>query len=225
LTIIVINYRIPACGGFSRLLRETVFIYAYFALLLATGLRPSEGLALEWQDVDPVRKTLRVVRTLERVHGKTYLKDPKTKGSKRTIALHDGTVQLLLEHKASSTQSGSLIFATEEGTVHDLTNVLKRYYYPCLMKAGLAIPSTTPKGNSSVKTRFNLYSLRHTHATILLKANVHPKIVRERLGHASVSLTLDTYSHVLPTIQEAAVSALGMVLYQEHKEVVSPVLN
>jgi integrase len=60
---------------------------------------------------------------------------------------------------------------------------------------------------------------------MLLKANVHPKIVSERLGHASVSLTLDTYSHVLPTIQEAAVSALGMVLYQEHKEVVSPVLN
>ena len=60
---------------------------------------------------------------------------------------------------------------------------------------------------------------------MLLKANVHPKIVSERLGHASVSLTLDTYSHVLPTIQEAAVEALGNVLYQSQKEVASPVIN
>ena len=62
-----------------------------------------------------------------------------------------------------------------------------------------------------------MYDLRHTHATMLLEANVNPKIVSERLGHASVSLTLDTYSHILPTIQDAAVEALGASLYKALK--------
>lgn len=62
-----------------------------------------------------------------------------------------------------------------------------------------------------------MYDLRHTHATMLLEANVNPKIVSERLGHASVSLTLDTYSHILPTIQDAAVEVLGTSLYKTPK--------
>ena len=70
-----------------------------------------------------------------------------------------------------------------------------------------------------------MYDLRHTHATMLLQANVNPKIVSERLGHASVSLTLDTYSHVLPTIQNAAVEAVGASLYAEQPTQPGAVLN
>ena len=82
----------------------------------------------------------------------------------------------------------------------------------------------TPREKKTV-SKFRLYDLRHTHATMLLKANVNPKIVSERLGHASVSLTLDIYSHVLPTMQNPAVEALGTSLYKNHQAHTEVVLN
>lgn len=200
-------------------------MYVFFDLMLATGLRPSEALALKWRDFDPMKKVLRVVRTLEYVSGKSYFKEPKTKRSRRTIKLHDGTVKLLLDHKQGG--GDDLIFPNEQGEPLDVTNVLTRYFKPCLLEAGLAEMATTKRGNPTIRSKFRMYDLRHTHATMLLKANVHPKIVSERLGHASISLTLDTYSHVLPTIQDAAVDAIGASLYTVEEEYESeiPSLN
>lgn len=198
-------------------------MYTYFDLLLATGLRPAEGLALKWQDFDPTRKTLTIVRTLEYVSGKAYFKEPKTKRSRRTINLHDGTVKLLLEHKRQSATAGDLMFSNETGNPFNNSNILNRYFKPCLLFAGLAEEKQTKKGTKIV-SKFRLYDLRHTHATMLLKANVNPKVVSERLGHSGIALTLDTYSHVLPTIQEAAVAALG-VLYVKQPERSLPTFN
>lgn len=200
-------------------------MHVYFALLLATGLRPAEGLALKWGDFDPVGKTLRVNRTLEYVSGKAYFKEPKTKRSRRTINLHDGTVALLLEHRQTGTMPGELIFSGLNGEPFYTNNVLNRYFKPCLVAAGLATVGETAKGTERVVSKFRMYDLRHTHATMLLEANVNPKIVSERLGHASVSLTLDTYSHVLPTIQDAAVEALGSALYKAPKKTEKLPLN
>ena len=140
------------------------------------------------------------------------------KRSRRTINLHDGTVSLLLSHKRLESAPGDLIFASAEGTPLNTNNVLNRYFKPCLLEAGLAEIVMTPKGKKKIVSKFRVYNLRHTHATMLLKANVNPKIVSERLGHASVPLTFDTYSHVLPTIQNAAVEAVGASLYAEHHE-------
>jgi len=192
-------------------------MHTYFGLLLATGLRPAEGLALKWGDFDPVGKTLRIVRTLEYISGKAYFKEPKTKRARRTINLHDGTVALLFEHKQRGMMPGELIFSTLSGGPFHTSNVLNRYFKPCLLAAGLATEETTAKGTERIASKFRMYDLRHTHATMLLEANVNPKIVSERLGHASVSLTLDTYSHILPTIQDAAVEALGPSLYKTPK--------
>jgi integrase len=199
-------------------------LYAYFALLLATGLRPAEGLALRWQDFDPLNKTLVIVRTLEYVSGKVYFKEPKTSRSRRTIQLHDETVKLLLDRRPSNVSDNDLIFASETGTPLSTSNVLNRYFKPCLLKAGLATTEPTAKG-SRIVSRFRLYDLRHTHATMLLKANVNPKVVSERLGHSGIALTLDTYSHVLPTIQKAAVEALGNVLYSNDTAQKSKAMN
>ena len=144
--------------------RETK-LYPYFALLLATGLRPSEGLALRWQDFDPLRKTLVIVRTLEYVSGKVYFKEPKTRRSRRTIQLHDETVKLLLDHQPHDATDGDLIFPSDAGTPLSNSNVLNRYFKPCLLKAGLATSEPSAKG-SRIVSRFRLYDLRHTHATM-----------------------------------------------------------
>ncbi len=89
------------------------------------------------------------------------------------------------------------------GTPHTIPNITYRYFRPILEKAELP--------------RIRLYDLRHSCATLLLSENEHPKVVSERLGHASVTLTLDTYSHVLPTMQEAATQKLESLLYGKKK--------
>jgi integrase len=171
-----------------------------FTVMLGTGLRPGEALALMWKDFDAGARTLTVQRALETVHGKHYFKSPKTPHSRRTIKLPDNLVKLLLEHKALHPGEGELIFPSLEGTPLSAVNVVKRYFKPLLAAAGL-----------SDAVRF--YDLRHTHATLLLKAGVHPKIVSERLGHSSITLTLDTYSHVLPGMQDDAANKLDAMLF------------
>ena len=171
-----------------------------FTVMLSTGLRPGEALALMWKDFDPVGRTLTVQRALETVKGKHYFKTPKTPHSRRSIKLPDNLVKLLLEHEALLPFSSDLIFPSLEDTPLGERNVVRRYFKPLLIKAGL--PETV---------RF--YDLRHTHATLLLKAGVHPKIVSERLGHSSITLTLDTYSHVLPGMQDEAANKLDAMLF------------
>ena len=92
-----------------------------------------------------------------------------------------------------------LVFAEENGEPLHASNLTARHFKPALKAAGL--PATV-----------RLYDLRHTCATLLLQAGVNPKVVAERLGHASVTLTLDTYSHVLPTMQAQAAAALDAAL-------------
>ena len=95
-------------------------------------------------------------------------------------------------------QPGGLVFATETGTIINPSNLRNRSFKPLLKRAGLR------------PIRF--HDLRHTCATLLLSRNVNPKVVSEMLGHASIAITLDTYSHVLPTMQEEAIRALEEVL-------------
>ena len=116
-------------------------------------------------------------------------------------------VQQLKEHRATQAESllklgirSDIVFATSEGGPIYRRNLLKRHFKP-LLKAAKLPDSLT------------LYCLRHSCATLLLQAGVHPKIVSERLGHASIVLTLDTYSHVLPTMQDEATTQIQRMLY------------
>jgi integrase len=183
-----------------------------FTVMLGTGLRPSEALALMWKDFDPGGRTLTVQRALETVAGRLTFKTPKTPHSRRTIKLPDNLVRLLLEHKALLPFRSELIFPSLDNTPLEVGNVGKRHFKPLLASAGL--PS---------KIRF--YDLRHTHATLLLKAGVHPKIVSERLGHSSITLTLDTYSHVLPGMQDEAANKLDAMLFGFAKAAETPAYN
>jgi integrase len=181
---------------------------ALYVLALHTGMRQGEILALKWDDVDLEGGILRVRRTLTKV-GKSYVTgEPKTKKSRRTIRLTTGAVDALrahlvrqleeMEHAGSLYQPGGFVFATETGTIINPSNLRNRSLKP-LLKAAKLRP-----------VRF--HDLRHTCATLLLSKNVNPKIVSEMLGHASIAITFDIYSHLMPDMQEKAAKALEEML-------------
>ena len=184
---------------------------ALFALALTTGMRPGEYLALKWKDFDLQNGTVVVRRTLaRREDGGWEFAEPKTAQSARSIPLPPTVVRALLEHRrlqaAEKLKSGEkyethdLVFAGPRGHALQLRNLVNRHFKPILKTARLP---------ESIR----LYDLRHSCATLLLSQGEHPKVVSERLGHASVTLTLDTYSHVLPTMQQQAAERLEQALF------------
>lgn len=182
-----------------------------FEFALLTGMRPEEYLSLKWSDIDFERSTSTVRRALVRHKGSWSFQEPKTARSRRTIFLPAPLLHKLAAHKrkqgvqrlqiGSLWQSLDLVFCSETGTPLSIPNLTYRYFRPILGKAGLP--------------RIRLYDLRHSCATLLLIAEENPKVVSERLGHSTIVLTLDTYSHVLPTMQQNATAKLARLLYRE----------
>jgi integrase len=182
-----------------------------FAFAIATGMRPEEYLALKWSDVDLDARTATVTRTIVwRKGGGWYFGEPKTTRSRRTVPFPESVGKALKTHKAKQSETklkagaryvtDNFVFATRVGKPLSLRNLTLRHFRPTLKRADLS-------------ETFRLYDLRHTCASLLLGANEHPKIVSERLGHASITLTLDTYSHVLPSMQQGASDKLERLLY------------
>ena len=178
---------------------------ALYVLAVTTGLRRGELLALRWEDADLERGTLRVGRSLTREKGRYLMGDTKTKKGRRRVNLTPRTVAALKVHRkrqleervrlAGLYEDRGLVFATGTGAILSPENLVKRSFKPLLKRAGLP------------EIRF--HDLRHTCATILLGRGVHPKLVQELLGHATVAMTLDTYSHYLPSMGDQAGGAMG----------------
>jgi len=201
----------PLSGDQVKVLLEVARgdrLEALYVLAIYTGLRQGELLGLKWEDVDLESGTLRVRRTLVTAKGGPVLTAPKTKGSRRSVKLTQGAVEALRSHLKHQLQeidrAGSLwrenglMFASESGEPLD-----RRYLTSCRYKALL-------KRAELPMIRF--HDLRHTCATLLLSKNVNPKIVSEMLGHASIAITLDTYSHVLPNMRDQAAAAMEEAL-------------
>ncbi len=167
---------------------------ALYVLAVTTGMRQGEILALRWDDLDLQDGALRVQRTLWK--GETY--PPKTKKSRRTVALPNLAIEAIEQHRDRRVTNSQWVFPTRNGTPVNAHYLIGHSWKKMKAKAGL-----------SASTRF--HALRHTAATLLLTKGVHPKIVQEMLGHSSISITLDTYSHVLPTLQEKAVEAMESI--------------
>ena len=181
-----------------------------FTLALITGMRPEEYLGLQWKDIDLQNGVITVQRAvIERNKIGWYFSEPKTTTSRRSIPIPQSLLQALTKHKHKQLeerlkagaiyQDYDLVFATREGHPLLRRNIVRRHFKPILKRAGL------PES-------LRLYDLRHSCATLLLAANENPKVVGERLGHASIRMTMDVYSHVLPTMQRAASDKLELLL-------------
>jgi integrase len=179
---------------------------ALYVLAVTTGMRRGELLGLKWSDIDLENATVSVRRTLTRTDNgrRVTLGDPKTKRSRRTIRLTPQAVEALRVHLEKQLQEmealgdrygdQGLVFTTKAGTLINPSNLRQRSLMPLLKRAGLP--------------HIRFHDLRHTCATLLLSKNVHPKFVQELLGHATIAITLDTYSHVLPGMGDQTARAM-----------------
>ena len=178
--------------------------YPIFYLFLFTGLRRSELLALRWQDVDFIYCQLYVSRSLHQLKtGEFVYRPPKTAKGNRPVALSPSTLQVLREYRTKweaeclmlgkPLKEEDLVFSHIDGSPL-VPDTVSEAWHEAVSRSGLKM--------------IRLHDARHTHASLMLKQGVHPKVVQERLGHSSIQITLDTYSHVVPGIQQMAAARL-----------------
>ena len=174
--------------------------YALFYVALFTGMRRSEILALRWCDVDLILCQIHVSRSLHVLKGgQPVFRSTKTDKGRRMVALSPSTALVLGEHRKKQElekamleikpQDNDLVFSQIDGNPM-LPNTVTHAWIKLVRRTGIKV--------------IRLHDARHTHASLMLKQGAHPKVVQERLGHASIQVTLDTYSHVAPGLQEAA---------------------
>lgn len=192
---------------FLELAKDTPY-YALFYTALFTGMRRSELLALRWQDVDFIFSQICINRSLHQLRDGSYIfTQPKSSKSRRTIALPPSAVLILKEHRENQRlertmlqkplTDDDLVFSTPEGKPLR-PNTVTRAWTVLAARCGLKI--------------IRLHDARHSHASLMLKQGIHPKIVQERLGHSSIQITIDTYSHVAPGLQQAAAARFDELL-------------
>jgi integrase len=169
---------------------------AAFIVLATTGMRRGEALGLRWSDLDLQSGQLAVVQTITTVNDRLVVSPPKTDRSRRSLSIDPDTVRALKDHQRRQAQErlkagkvwdteADLVFANEiGGPIHPST--FSGLFETYVRKAGLP--------------RIRLHDLRHSYATVALKAGIHPKIVSERLGHSTIGITLDLYSHVTQSL-------------------------
>jgi len=186
--------------------------YTMIFLAVTTGMRRGELLGLRWKDVDLAKASLSVRQSLDQTKAGLAFKQPKTAKGRRTIALPSLAVEGLRAHKTDQAKirlmmgagfsDQGLVFCNPDGSPYPPDSLTATFRSLC-RRTGF--------------TGVRLHDLRHTHATQLLRQGVHPKIVSERLGHATVSITLDIYSHVLPGMQEDAAIKVDAALREAMK--------
>jgi integrase len=173
--------------------------WAAYLLLATTGLRRGECLGLRWQDLDLDAGRASIRQTVIAIRHTVMMSTPKTASGRRTVRLDKGSVAALREHRARQAAERLLmgagwtdndpVFCHPDGTALHPER-FSRGFAEWVQKTGLP--------------RIRLHDLRHGWATLALQKGVHPKVVQERLGHANIAITLDTYSHVTAGLHEEA---------------------
>jgi integrase len=182
-------------------------LYALWLVLATTGMRRGEILGLKWTDLDLEARRVSINKTRVMLGYAAHTSEPKTRRGRRMIALDPATCAGLKEHgrrqKAERLAFGSqwkdtgYVFTKKDGEPLHPERVT-RLFLSASKKAGLP--------------HIRLHDLRHSYATLALAAGIHPKVVSERLGHANIAITLDTYSHSIPALSEEAASQVAALV-------------
>lgn len=179
-------------------------LYALWFLLATTGLRRGEALGLRWCCVDLEKGIISIVETLIAVGHRIQTSTPKSARGRRVVALDAPTTRVLRNHFEAAVRPAPDDYVFVDERRAPLHPVAVTRSFSRLVREAQLRP-------------IRLHDLRHTHATLALKAGVHPKIVSERLGHSTVSLTLDVYSHALPSLQREAVDRLADLVFSQRE--------
>jgi len=188
--------------------------HVLFYTALFTGMRRSELLALRWCDLDLLLCQVYVTRSLHHLRtGEIVFRAPKTAKGRRMVSLSPSAAKLLQEHKDKQAaqrtmlevpvKDDDLVFSDFEGKPL-LPDTVSHAWVKLVKRAGL--------------DGIRFHDARHSHASLMLKQGVHPKVVQERLGHATISTTLDLYSHVTPGLQEAAAAGFDKMVLSRREE-------
>ena len=171
-------------------------------------MRRGEAIGLRWCDVYLEGGRLAVRRALIPNGREVIVSEPKTVKGRRVIAIDPGTIEVLKAQAARQLEEQNdwddgwvetgLVFTQEDGSALDHESI-SRYWRQAV--------------KMSMLPQIRLHDLRHTHATLALQAGIHPKVVSERLGHATISITLDTYSHAIPAMQEEAAALIAGLVF------------
>jgi integrase len=177
-------------------------------IAVLTGMRRGELLGLRWRDVDMAAGVAHVQQTAQRIDGAGWVfRQLKTRLSRRAVALSPETVRMLGAHRKAQLEARLLAGSAWHDLDLVFTSALGTPLEPgTIRRTWRRVLAVTDVGH------VRWHDLRHAHATLMLAAGIHPKVVSERLGHASVGITLDTYSHVLPGLQAQAAAQLDAML-------------
>lgn len=193
-------------------------LYPLYALAIDSGARQGELFGLRWQDIDFTTGSVLLQSSLEEINGHLRLKEPKS-GKGRRIELSRFAVDALLQHRKAMLAEGHArpdapVFCDTAGGWLRKGNVLRRSFWLAIALAGLhdAEKAIQEGRQPEPLPKIRFHDLRHTTASLLLLAGVHPKVVQERLGHAKIEVTLNIYSHLLPTMQKEAAEQLNAIL-------------
>lgn len=179
---------------------------ALYIVAITTGMRHGELLGLRWRDIDLDAGAVRVQSSLQRVRGGFELSEPKTAHSRRQVVLGDSAVAALRRWRLRQAEERLAVGSARQDSGLVFTNALGenalgavRTSFPALLERA-GVP------------RVRFHDLRHSAATLMLGQGIHPKIVSETLGHLTVAITLDLYSHTTPTMQQEAAASMNRLL-------------
>ena len=179
-------------------------------ILIFLGLRRGELIALRWRHINFEKKTVNIIDNIVNVKRKIILKEPKSESGKREISIPDSLMLLLekayndyLSRKSINKKMEDYIIFHDNGlpyTPMSMTTKIKRFL------------------NSSELRRIRMHDLRHTSATLMLRAGISPKVAQQRLGHADFGTTMDIYSHVLEDMEQEAADKLDDIFSEKSEE-------
>ena len=196
-------------------------LYSLYLTIMTTGMREGELLGLRWSDVDLDRGEFTIRQSLVRGGKDPIFKPPKTESGYRVVPIPPVVKDALVSYRKAEIErrlalgpiysDHGLVWPSEVGTPIVARNLVRQF--KSLIEKANKENENAGENEKAKLPDIRFYDLRHTHATLLLESGIHPKVVQERLGHSSIRVTMDTYSHVMPHMQKEASESIEKSLF------------